>query len=203
MGNKKNQNNIRSSKQTELFDTRDSFADHSKQTNFVVQSREEILEWKKKINQYQQNILKNKDNSFLQKSIISDQNDYKVREINPFTLAGNSINFWRSKKLISKSSAIYFVIDNTQDYQIILYIGETFSADSRWKGVHDCKTYINNYKELLSGHNIKSHLDIRFFLDVPKEVRFRRKLEKQLIYLWFPPFNKETRNKWSNTFTNI
>ena len=203
MGNKTNQNYIKKGKQIELFDTRDSFDNYSKQTNFVAQSREEILEWKKKISQYQQIILKNKDNSFLQESIFSDQKDSKVGEINPFTLAGSSINFWRSKKLISKRSAIYFVIDNTQDYQIILYIGETSSADARWKGVHDCKTYINNYKEVLSAHKIKSHLDIRFFLDVPKEARFRRKLEKQLIYLWFPPFNKETRNKWSNTFTNI
>ncbi len=37
---------------------------------------------------------------------------------------------------------------------------------------------------------------------LPKEVKLRRKLEQKLIYLWLPPFNKETRNRWSTTFTN-
>ena len=53
-------------------------------------------------------------------------------------------------------------------------------------------------------HNkLENHIDIRFFLDVPKDVKLRRKLEKRLIYLWLPPFNKETRNRWATTFTNI
>ena len=54
----------------------------------------------------------------------------------------------------------------------------------------------------MSNNNLESNLDIRFFLDVPKEVKLRRKLEKRLIYLWFPPFNKETRDRWTTTFTN-
>jgi len=96
---------------------------------------------------------------------------------------------------------MYFVFDEIYNSEIILYIGETNSADKRWKGDHDCKIYINNYKELLAENNIKNNLDIRFFLDVPKQVKFRRKLEQQLIYLWLPPFNKETRGRWSTTFT--
>ena len=59
-----------------------------------------------------------------------------------------------------------------------------------------------NYKEVLAHNNLSSHQDIRFFLDVPKEVKLRRKLEQQLIYLWLPPFNKETRDRWATTFTN-
>ena len=59
-----------------------------------------------------------------------------------------------------------------------------------------------NYKEALADNNLSSHQDIRFFLDVPKEVKLRRKLEQQLIYLWLPPFNKETRHRWATTFTN-
>ena len=54
------------------------------------------------------------------------------------------------------------------------------------------KLYIELYRGL-SFNKLTSHADIRFFLDVPKEVRLRRKLEKELIYLWLPPFNKETR----------
>ena len=97
---------------------------------------------------------------------------------------------------------MYFVIDTMISSKIILYIGETNSANKRWKGEHDCKNYLTNYKEALAQSNLSSHQDIRFFLDVPKEVKLRRKLEQQLIYLWLPPFNKETRDRWSTTFTN-
>ena len=97
---------------------------------------------------------------------------------------------------------MYFVIDNMLNSKIILYIGETNSANKRWKGEHDCKNYLINYKEALASNNLKSHQDIRFFLDVPREVKLRRKLENNLIYLWLPPFNKETRDRWATSFTN-
>ena len=97
---------------------------------------------------------------------------------------------------------MYFVIDSMENSKIILYIGETNSANKRWKGEHDCKNYLMNYKEALAHNKLSSHQDIRFFLDVPKEVKLRRKLEQQLIYLWLPPFNKETRDRWATTFTN-
>ena len=97
---------------------------------------------------------------------------------------------------------MYFVIDSMESSKIILYIGETNSANKRWKGEHDCKNYLMNYKEALSHSKLLSHQDIRFFLDVPKEIKLRRKLEQQLIYLWLPPFNKETRDRWATTFTN-
>ncbi len=66
---------------------------------------------------------------------------------------------------------MYFVIDSMESSKIILYIGETNSANKRWKGEHDCKNYLMNYKEALSHNNLSSHQDIRFFLDVPKEDR--------------------------------
>ena len=77
---------------------------------------------------------------------------------------------------------MYFVIDSMENSKIILYIGETNSANKRWKGEHDCKNYLMNYKEALAHNKLSSHQDIRFFLDVPKEVKLRRKLEQQLIY---------------------
>ena len=97
---------------------------------------------------------------------------------------------------------MYFVIDTIGSSQIILYIGETNSANKRWKGEHDCKNYLSNYKEALTYNNLTNQLDIRFFLDVPKEAKLRRKLEQKLIYFWIPPFNKETKDRWSTTFTN-
>jgi len=37
---------------------------------------------------------------------------------------------------------------------------------------------------------------------VPVRVRPRRALERALIRRWQPPFNKETRQRWSTPFTS-
>ena len=189
--------------QYELFESKDVFINRSFCKKDLEHNRSSLMEWRKKIYFHQNNIIKDSNNVFTQKSLIisQDENDF-YRNINPFLLTSFSINFWRSNKSVHRGPAMYFVIDSIKNSQIILYIGETNSADQRWKGDHDCKNYINNYKESLAYSNIRNHLDIRFYLDVPKEVKFRRKLEQKLIYLWLPPFNKETRNRWSTTFTN-
>lgn len=189
-------------KQFELFNSSNDFSiNFLKEKNFDINLKSFIL-WRKKIFEHQQNVLKDIDNRFLQKSFIKENSDKSIERLNPFLLSSTSINFWRSKKEIDNGPAIYFVIDAIEKERIILYIGETYSADKRWKGYHDCKNYINNYKESLSKNNLESHIDIRFSLDVPSETKFRRKLEQKLIWLWLPPFNKETRSRWATTFTN-
>tara|TARA_B100000212_G_scaffold303055_1_gene249657 strand:+ start:115 stop:696 length:582 start_codon:yes stop_codon:yes gene_type:complete len=191
------------SSQFELFESKDVFLSRSYYDRDLEHSRDSLLKWRKNIYEYQKNILKENENKFLQNSLDILQNEnHDLRKINPFLLQSFSINFWRSNKSVHRGPAMYFVVDNTEESKIILYIGETNSADQRWKGIHDCKNYINNYKESISKNNLEINLDIRFFLDVPKEVKPRRKLEKQLIYLWLPPFNKETRDRWITTFTN-
>ena len=189
--------------QCELFESKDIFTSESFYEKDFDHTRASLIRWRKNIFNYQRNILKHSNKSFKQESLISLQNDYyEPTKINPFLLSSFSINFWRSNKSVDKGPAMYFVVDTSKDYRIILYIGETHSADQRWKGDHDCKQYINNYKESVLNNNLESNLDIRFFLDVPKDVKLRRKLEKQLIHLWLPPFNKETRDRWTTTFTN-
>ena len=160
------------------------------------------MKWRNNISDYQSKILKdNQKNIFHQSTIIENKNiDHK--KIYPFSLHGLSLNFWRTNQSIHNGPAMYFVIDTIGKSQIILYIGETNAANKRWKGEHDCKNYLSNYKEALAYNNLTSQLDIRFFLDVPKEAKLRRRLEQKLIYLWMPPFNKETRDRWSTTFTN-
>ena len=189
--------------QYDLFESKDVFINKSFCKYDLVHNRSSLTKWRDKIYAHQNNICKVSNDIFIQKSLIlsQDENEF-YRNINPFLLTSFSINFWRSNKSIHKGPAMYFVIDSIKNSQIILYIGETNSADKRWKGDHDCKNYISNYKETMSNNNLESNLDIRFYLDVPKEVKLRRKLEKQLIYLWLPPFNKETRNRWTTTFTN-
>ena len=195
-----NKNKKSNNKQYELFGSSEIFESNKNLKSNIKHSKSSLLNWREKIHKHQNFISKNLRNLSLQKSLI-ENSDEKFTAINPFLLSSVSINFWRSNKIVHKGPAMYFVIDKLNNSEIILYIGETNSADNRWKGDHDCKIYINNYKESLSDNNFKSHLDIRFYLDVPKEVKFRRKLEKQLIYLWLPPFNKETRNRWATTFT--
>ena len=84
---------------------------------------------------------------------------------------------------------------------LLLYVGETIAADRRWKGEHDCKAYLAAYAEALAKAGLTSQLSIRFWSDVPESTKARRQLEQQLIQRWLPPFNKETRARWSTPFT--
>ena len=195
-------NNINKSLQYEIFESNEFFSISSLQKQELRYSSSSLIQWRKNIYEYQSKVNENLHNPISQKGLFKIDDSLDRIKINPFLLASFSINFWRSKKSVDKGPAMYFVIDTLKTSQIILYIGETNSADNRWKGDHDCKNYISNYKETMSNNNLESNLDIRFFLDVPKEVKLRRKLEKRLIYLWLPPFNKETRDRWTTTFTN-
>ena len=196
-------NNLNKSHQYELFDSNNFFAISPLQIKELNQSRSSLIQWRKNIYEYQSKVIENLENSISQKCLFKSDDSLDLLKLNPFLLTSFSINFWRSNKSVDKGAAMYFVIETIKTSRIILYIGETNSADKRWKGDHDCKNYIPNYKEIMSNNNLESNLDIRFFLDVPKEVKLRRKLEKRLIYLWLPPFNKETRDRWTTTFTNI
>ena len=195
-------NKLNKSLQFEIFESNTFFPSSSLDKKELDHNDCSLINWRKKICEYQKNIIENLHHPISQKSLFKISDNLDLITINPFLLTSFSINFWRSKKYVDKGPAMYFVIDKQKTSKIILYIGETNSADKRWKGDHDCKNYISNYKETMSNNNLKSNLDIRFFLDVPKEVKLRRKLEKRLIYLWLPPFNKETRNRWTTTFTN-
>ena len=195
-------NKINKSHQFEIFESNNYFAASLSYEKEFNHTRSSLIQWRNKIVDYQNQVIQNLNDPSPQKSLFKFQDNLNFIKINPFLLTSFSINFWRSNKSIDKGPAMYFVIDTIKTSKIILYIGETNSADKRWKGDHDCKNYISNYKETMSNNNLESNLDIRFFLDVPKEVKLRRKLERRLIYLCLPPFNKETRDRWTTTFTN-
>ena len=195
-------NNSNKKLQFEIFESNNFFAITPLQNKELNQSRSSLIQWRKNIYEYQNKVIENLQNPISQKSLFEIDDSLDLVKINPFLLTSFSINFWRSNKSVDKGPAMYFVIETIKTSKIILYIGETNSADKRWKGDHDCKNYISNYKEAMSNKDLDCNLDIRFFLDVPKEVKLRRRLEKRLIYLWLPPFNKETRDRWTTTFTN-
>ena len=198
-----NSNNIsKQNRQFELFGSNINTSINFQNANSLKIKREILTEWRNKIHNHQIKILENSHNKNLQQTMLPEKKFFNETKIDPFSLQPLSLNFWRTNQHIHNGPAMYFVIDSMESSKIILYIGETNSANKRWKGEHDCKNYLLNYKEALAYNNLSSYQDIRFFLDVPKEVKLRRKLEQQLIYLWLPPFNKETRHRWATTFTN-
>ena len=202
MENSNLDNISKKNKQFELFSSSlDTSSNLPFLNNLKIKSKT-LMAWRNKISDYQSQIVEDNQKNIFQQSIIPENNNINYARIHPFSLQGLSLNFWRTNQFIHNGPAMYFVIDTIGSSQIILYIGETNSANKRWKGEHDCKNYLSNYKEALTYNNLTNQLDIRFFLDVPKEAKSRRRLEQKLIYLWMPPFNKETRNRWSTTFTN-
>ena len=189
-------------RQFELFNSSLDTSSNLPLSNFLKVKSKTLMFWRNKIYDHQSKIVEDNQNNIFQKSLLPNFESLDHKKIYPFSLNGLSLNFWRTNQTVHNGPAMYFVIDTMGSSQIILYIGETNSANKRWKGEHDCKNYISNYKEALAYNNLTNQLDIRFFLDVPKEAKSRRKLEQKLIYLWMPPFNKETRDRWSTTFTN-
>jgi len=189
-------------RQFELFGSNVNTSINFQHSNNLKIKAEMLTDWRERIYNYQFKISKDTHNKTLHQTSLPINTISDERKIDPFSLQPLSLNFWRTNQYIHNGPAMYFVIDSMESSKIILYIGETNSANKRWKGEHDCKNYLLNYKEALAHTKLSSHQDIRFFLDVPKEVKLRRKLEQQLIYLWLPPFNKETRDRWGTTFTN-
>tara|TARA_B100000579_G_scaffold350682_1_gene304549 strand:- start:115 stop:705 length:591 start_codon:yes stop_codon:yes gene_type:complete len=184
----------------------------SKNVNFLEKNtfhdinieKEVIDEWQKKIIDYQSPIFKYGYKSTNQPSLFESNSEKLNETFNPIELTPLPLNFWRWPKTMHYGPAVYFVMDKIINYDknIILYIGETISAEQRWKGEHDCKNYLSNYSDALQKVNIKTKLDIRFWLDVPVSTKERRKLEQKLIQTWLPPFNKETRGIWATPFTS-
>ena len=126
-----------------------------------------------------------------------------VHRLNPLALTAQHLQFWRWPEQQGSGAAIYFVLDRPPHLpgHLLLYVGETAQADRRWKGEHDCKSYLAAYGEALQQAGLSSQPSIRFWHDAPSDVKPRRALEQALIRHWLPPFNKETRRRWATPFT--
>lgn len=123
--------------------------------------------------------------------------------LDPWRLEARSLSFWRWPSPPRQGAALYLVSDRPADPSppLLLYVGETARADRRWKGDHDCKSYLDAYSEALARAGLTARLAIRFWYDVPADTRERRALELALIRRWLPPFNKESRGRWATPFT--
>jgi len=123
--------------------------------------------------------------------------------LDPLSLEAQSLSFWRWPAAPHQGAAVYLVLDRPPRLAgpLLLYVGETGRADRRWKGDHDCKGYLAAYSEALRKAGLEPRLSIRFWCDVPAAAAARRALEQALIRHWLPPFNKETRERWTTPFT--
>ena len=190
-------------RQYNLFNNNDfDFSEKNLLQDVFIQ-KEIIKEWQEKVINHQSPFFKSSYKDVTQPSLFESISDELNETFNPIQLTPLPLSFWRWPKAMHQGPAVYFVMDKiiNSEENIILYIGETISAEKRWKGEHDCKNYLSSYSDTLQKANMTPKLNIRFWLDVPIKTKERRKLEQKLIQAWLPPFNKETRARWATPFT--
>jgi hypothetical protein len=173
-------------------------------------SSEQLITWQRRVVDLQRQVARDPATtqgnqlSLLAEPTAPVQGATRQRRAIPWSLTPQSLEFWRWPRAPQQGAAIYFVIDRPPhlDGHLLLYVGETGRADQRWRGEHDCKTYLAAYTEAIHRAALASRLSIRFWCDVPAAVEPRRRLEQELIQRWRPPFNKETRDRWATPFTS-
>ncbi len=155
--------------------------------------------WKQRIFQYQRHVKVQQiqqGSLFEPMSGVASVSDPEA--IDPFSLPQRNTEFWRWKAEDSGVAALYFVID--YKLPILLYVGETVKSNQRWKGEHDCKRYLLNYRQVHYQHQLASTLGIGFWAQAPVQTRARQRLESALIDKWRSPFNKENWQFWGTPF---
>ena len=173
-------------------------------------NRQQLLIWQQRLSNFQQPKLDALNQGGLQATgqidlfggAVQGPAD-TVHRLNPLALTAQHLQFWHWPEQQGSGAAIYFVLDRPPHLpgHLLLYVGETAQADRRWKGEHDCKSYLAAYGEALQQAGLSSQPSIRFWHDAPSDVKPRRALEQALIRHWLPPFNKETRRRWATPFT--
>ncbi|QYO62574.1 GIY-YIG nuclease family protein [Leptolyngbya sp. 7M] len=168
-------------------------------------SRSALSAWKQRIFEYQQQV---KQQLPMQQGSLFDWSDQLTSNpepdvtdpdsLDPFGLPQQNTEFWRWKAEDAGVAALYFVID--YEWPILLYVGETVKSNQRWKGEHDCKRYLLNYRQSHYQYQLQSMLGIAFWSQAPVQTRPRQKLESALIHKWRSPFNKENWQFWGTPF---
>jgi hypothetical protein len=136
-------------KQLSLFDASGSY--FVPRSPKLIMDKTALLQWKERILNYQQQVKITKATQQQTLFDLPKNTWHSPDEINPFSLTLHSSLFWRQSETAfglenNHQGCLYFVIDNT--LPLLLYVGETkLTANKRWKGTHDCKNYILQYKE--------------------------------------------------------
>lgn len=161
-------------------------------------NRQEITDWKCKVATFQLSV---KTTPIMQQASLFERVSDPTDEIDPFGLPQQNTEFWRWQFSDVGVAALYFVIDYHSE--LLLYVGETVKSNQRWKGEHDCKRYLMNYRQAHYHQNLESQLGIAFWRHAPAERRSRQKVESALIYKWRSPFNKENWKFWGTPFIGV
>lgn len=163
--------------------------------------RHQLTRWQSRLAAHQAPLFAGLGTTARQGSLLQ-ADDPPPWPFNPLQLQPQPLSFWRGAAPLVRGPALYFVMDQPEalDHPLLLYVGETAHAEQRWKGEHDCKSYLAAYGDALQRAELGTRLSIRFWCDVPAQTRARRQLEQALIRQWLPPFNKETRGRWATPF---
>ena len=192
-----------------LSDSAMQAASYSTYKNFqpkLTLSGTELKDWKRRIISFQS-----------QRSPVGQQGDLfgqvertstaLAESIEPFSLRRQNTEFWRWHFEDVGVAAMYFVIDYAaadgvvpKESGLLLYVGETIKSNQRWKGEHDCKRYLLNYRQAHYDSGLKSELGIVFWPEAPSDRKARQQLESALIARWRSPFNKENWRFWNTPF---
>ncbi len=162
----------------------------------LTMGKDALIQWKSRIFDHQQRV---KDEQPLQQTTLFDltPNHCDPDSIDPFGLKLRQWQFFRELDG-GDETCIYFIIDNA--LPLLLYVGETKQTPKQRWGVHDCRSYIENYLDLNYKHQLKTFVGIGFWWDTPVERKARQQLEQALIQKWKSPFNKECWNFWGKPF---
>jgi hypothetical protein len=176
--------------QNSLFSTR-SYRVTDRWEPYLAMSLEIVCNWQERIKSFQQKIKNERPYQF-HLFVPSEPN-----LIDPFSLAVFPEDFYRLPKK-QGDACIYFVIDF--NVPLLLYVGETNHSHKRWRGLHDCKNYLNQYRTVLQSHHQNCSIGLTFYWDAPLQKQARLKLEQSFITRWRPPFNKENWHYWQTPF---
>jgi hypothetical protein len=180
-------------KQLSLFDESRLYRVPRSET--LVMDRDDLIRWKQRIFEYQQSVRNSKQPEQSVLFDIARQTWHSPSEIDPFTLRQYPADFYRMPRPAeplddTNQGCIYFIIDRY--LPILLYIGETkLSVHQRWSGVHDAKDYLMRYIELHRQYELDVQPGSAFWYHVPPKKQVLREWERELIYRWRSPFNKE------------
>lgn len=180
----------------EQLDLFNSPRQHTKPEQLVMDA-DALVKWKTRIFDYQQRVRETKPP---QQTTLFDLTPTHCNPdaIDPFSLRLNTMHFWRMPADTPSYPCIYFVLDNT--LPVVLYVGESCQSNKRWKGVHDCKRYVEQYHDLHYRYGLERAVNIAFWFDTPTDRVARQDLELSLILRWRSPFNKECWQMWGQPF---
>ncbi|MDV3002509.1 MAG: hypothetical protein N5P05_004164 (plasmid) [Chroococcopsis gigantea SAG 12.99] len=183
-------------KQLSLFDDRPS----QNRTESLQMDADALARWKERIGNHQRKTRQAKPPQQGTLFALPRTAWETPDELDPFSLRQHPADFYRHPPIDTDcNGCIYFVIDRLSE--IILYIGETkLSARQRWWGEHYAKGYTMSYIELHRKYKLDVAVCSAFWVNVPPDKKILLQWERELIFKWRSPFNREMWEVYGQPF---